>query len=206
MVTSIETSISTIANSGRRGTHAAMARLSTVLATVQVKLRFGAYLRNLRAQFKREATVVIGTLGVVSLFQRTKNHAAALPPTETQPDPKRIRRIAAHGAAVSGAWRSQCGAVVRAMRRGQAGTSGLGAMTIRVWRTHGARSNNPGIPIEPESPRKGSSRGAGDTLHHRCVGCETQGPPRRVGSLIRAERGIGKSTPGNPAERSRRGA
>ncbi len=60
---------------------------------------------------------------------------------------------------------------------GHAGPPGPAAMTIRAWRPHGARSNNAGTPFEPESPRKGSSRGTLDTLHHRCVGCEIQGRP-----------------------------
>ena len=65
----------------------------------------------------------------------------------------------------------------RAWRRGQTGTPGPRAMTIRAWRTHGARSNNPGTPIEPESPRKGSSRGRLARLHQRCVGCDPEARP-----------------------------
>ena len=50
-------------------------------------------------------------------------------------------------------------------------------MTIRAWRTHGARSNNRGTPIEALSSPKGSLRGTVDTLHHRCVGCDPEARP-----------------------------
>ena len=50
-------------------------------------------------------------------------------------------------------------------------------MTIRAWRSHGARSNNLGTPADRESPRKDRIMGPLARLHHRCVGCETQGPP-----------------------------
>ncbi len=54
-------------------------------------------------------------------------------------------------------------------------------MTIRAWRSHGARSNNPGTPFDRESPRKGRPWGPRAPLHHRCVGCGTQGRPGRSG-------------------------
>ena len=120
--------------------------------------------------------------------------AASYNPTECRENPAQNR-----------AWRTPCGRVNPAMHRGQAGTPGLGVMTIRAWRTHGARSNKPGTPADPQSPRKGSSRGTGDTLHHRCVGCETQGPPRRVKGRFMLNGGSGRSTPENPADRSRSG-
>ena len=55
-------------------------------------------------------------------------------------------------------------------------------MTIRAWRSHGARSNNPGTPFDRESPRKGRPWGPRAPLHHRCVGCGTQGRPGRSDS------------------------
>ena len=81
--------------------------------------------------------------------------------------------------------------MARAMRRGQAGTPGAGAMTIRAWRTHGARSNNPRTPIEPESPRKGRTWGRLAGLHQRCVGCENRGPPGGSDGLFAMHEGWG---------------
>ena len=66
---------------------------------------------------------------------QSRERAAAPRLGVSQPDPQRIRRIAAHGAAVIRAWRTQCGRVVRAWRRGQAGTPGPWAMTIHAWRS-----------------------------------------------------------------------
>ena len=54
-------------------------------------------------------------------------------------------------------------------------------MTIRAWRSHGARSNNHGTSADRESPRKDRIMGPLARLHHRCVGCETQGRPGRSG-------------------------
>ena len=78
---------------------------------------------------------------------RSGERAAAPRPAVTRPGSERIRRIAlpqdAYGVRNS---------------PGTGGDSRGRAMTIRAMRAQGARSNNPGTPVDRDSLRKGRTR------------------------------------------------
>ena len=168
-----------------------MARPSTVLATVRVKLRFAAYLRKFRAQFKRAATVVVGVLGVVSRFQRTGDHAAAPRPAATRPNAERIRRMAI------------------AMRRGGSRMApGTGGDT----RSRG--DDDPRMALAPTIPgprltAKVPERARRGVPWHTCIidawGVKTEAAPGgqdgRIGSIDVREIDVGEPGGGEPPRR-----